>query len=243
MKIYAIIYKTTCLVNGKIYIGQHKIQSQKTLDPWYIGSGKPKFERALKKYGVENFKREILCKITKYDEALTNYLEEFFITKYKSRNDEIGYNILKGAVSEHNPMTLKEVRMKVSKTMKKLFEDPRKNPMYGHKHSDDTKHKISEKAKGRRSPRKGIKLSDETKRKISEGVKLRCLDENFRKKLSETHKGILIGDKSPSFGKILINNGKISKMHPRDKKIPRGWKKGGLPRQRLTNKDMRYGRH
>ena len=32
-------------------------------------------------------------------------------------------------------------------------------------------------------------------------------------------------------------------MHPRDKKIPRGWKKGGLPRQRLTNKDMRYGRH
>lgn len=37
--IYVIVYKTTCLVNGKIYIGQHYIQSQKTLDPWYIGSG------------------------------------------------------------------------------------------------------------------------------------------------------------------------------------------------------------
>lgn len=29
MKVYAIIYKTTCLVNGKIYIGQHFVKSQK----------------------------------------------------------------------------------------------------------------------------------------------------------------------------------------------------------------------
>ena len=55
-----IIYKTTCLINNKIYIGQHKIRYPSTLDPWYLGSGKA-FQAALKKYGVENFKREILA--------------------------------------------------------------------------------------------------------------------------------------------------------------------------------------
>lgn len=75
MKVYAIIYKTTCLVNGKIYIGQHFVKSQKTLDPWYIGSGKPKFERALNKYGADNFKRDIICKVTVFDIALINFLD------------------------------------------------------------------------------------------------------------------------------------------------------------------------
>lgn len=60
-----IIYKTACVVNGKIYIGQHKIKDSKTLDPWYIGSGYPKFDNALQKYGKINFKRDIICIINK----------------------------------------------------------------------------------------------------------------------------------------------------------------------------------
>lgn len=236
MKVYAIIYKTTCLVNGKIYIGQHFVKSQKTLDPWYIGSGKPKFERALNKYGVDNFKREIICKVTVFDIALINFLEEFFITKYQSRNDDIGYNILKGSVSECNPMSLKEVRLKVSKSMKRLFKDPRNNPMYGKKQSEETRRKIANKAKGRQSPRKGVKLSEETKQRIREGVKAKCSSDEFRQKLSDSHKGILLGEKSPNFGKFLINNGNISKMHPKYKPIPRGWRKGGLPRRVIIQK-------
>lgn len=236
MKVYAIIYKTTCLINGKIYIGQHFVKSQKTLDPWYIGSGKPKFERALNKYGAKNFKRDIICKITVCDIALINFLEEFFINKYNSRNDAIGYNILKGSVAECNPMSLKEVRLKVSKSMKELFKDPRNNPMYGKKQSEEARNKISEKAKGRKSTRKGVKLSDETKQRIREGVKARCSSEEFRQKLSDSHKGILLGEKSPNFGKFLINNGKISRMHPKNKPIPRGWRKGGLPRRVIIQK-------
>lgn len=119
----------------------------------------------MNKYGVDNFKREIICKITVFDIALINFLEEFFITKYQSRNDDIGYNILKGSVSECNPMSLKEVRLKVSKSMKRLFKDPRNNPMYGKKQSEETRRKIANKAKGRQSPRKGVKLSEETKTK------------------------------------------------------------------------------
>ena len=45
-----IIYKTTCTVNNKIYIGQHKTDN---IDDGYIGSGKL-ITSAIKKYGKKN---------------------------------------------------------------------------------------------------------------------------------------------------------------------------------------------
>jgi hypothetical protein len=51
----SIIYKTTNLVNGKIYVGQHYTSA----DDGYLGSGL-KIIRAIKKYGKENFFRETI---------------------------------------------------------------------------------------------------------------------------------------------------------------------------------------
>jgi hypothetical protein len=50
------IYITTNLINGKQYVGSHN----GTEDDNYLGSGKPAFSNALKKYRKENFKREVL---------------------------------------------------------------------------------------------------------------------------------------------------------------------------------------
>jgi hypothetical protein len=54
---YYIVYKTTNLVNKKYYIGCHKT---KIIEDGYYGSGKA-IIAALKKYGINNFKREILA--------------------------------------------------------------------------------------------------------------------------------------------------------------------------------------
>jgi len=51
------IYKTTNLVNNKIYIGIHKSDNIKNDN--YIGSGK-ELKRAIDAFGEDNFKRQIL---------------------------------------------------------------------------------------------------------------------------------------------------------------------------------------
>jgi len=53
---YFFTYKTTNRINGKIYYGKHETHN---LEDGYLGSG-VRFSRAVKKYGAENFTREVL---------------------------------------------------------------------------------------------------------------------------------------------------------------------------------------
>ena len=89
---YGIIYKTTNLSNGKIYIGQHKCN---TVDfDGYFGSGVV-FTKALKKYGPENFKREVLSVVDSPFQAdiEEKYYIEIFTNAFGRNNM---YNISEG---------------------------------------------------------------------------------------------------------------------------------------------------
>ena len=75
---YGYIYKTTNLINGKIYIGQKK---SKTFVKTYLGSGTI-IQRAIKKYGVENFDVVLIEKCFSKEELCER--EIFHIAKEES---------------------------------------------------------------------------------------------------------------------------------------------------------------
>jgi hypothetical protein len=83
-----IIYKTTNLINDKIYVGQSCNNNSN-----YYGSGKY-ILNALKKYGKENFKKEILI-VCKNKHEL-NWSERYCIVWQGSRDYNGGYNLTDG---------------------------------------------------------------------------------------------------------------------------------------------------
>lgn len=208
MKIYGIIYKTTCLVNGKIYIGQTVHWRDKS----YLGSGVALVE-AVKKYGKNKFKRKIL-KIC-YNQKQLDAWEMIMIRKYNSTDKNIGYNVLVGTANKFgsgNPTHMKEVvekirkkkkgkwggdkcywygkhlseetRKKLSDKAKKRFSNPIYHPMYGKHLSEEAKDKISKSRIGKSSARKGVVLTEETKEKLRIANKGKHLSEETRRRIS-----------------------------------------------------------
>ena len=93
MNKFFTIYKITNKINGKVYIGQHKVKSLFARDN-YLGSGGKRYQNAIKKYGKQNFSKEIITIAMTQSEA--DVLEKYYIKKYDSTNPEKGYNILVG---------------------------------------------------------------------------------------------------------------------------------------------------
>ena len=87
---YGYVYKITCLVNGKIYIGQHKGSS---FDKRYFGSGKA-LRNSIKKHGRKNFLCEVIEFCSTKEEL--NEREIFWISELNSTDTNIGYNITHG---------------------------------------------------------------------------------------------------------------------------------------------------
>jgi hypothetical protein len=86
---YYVIYKITNILNNKIYIGYH---STKNLDDDYMGSGKG-IRLAIQKYGITNFKKEILYVFPTKIEALC-IEKELVNAEFIAREDT--YNIKLG---------------------------------------------------------------------------------------------------------------------------------------------------
>lgn len=201
------IYKITNTVNSNIYIGQTVNISKRWSDHKSSKKNHPLYN-AMKKYGVENFKFEVLCEMEDQEEV--NNLEINLIYKFDSTNREKGYNLDLGGngAGKHSD----ETKLKISESNKGRNKG-RIPHNKGKKTSEEIKRKISLANKGRISPNKGKKgqiahnkgkkTSEEIKKKISASVKKSMTDEvrkkisdskknpseETRKKLSESHKG------------------------------------------------------
>ena len=122
---YGFIYITTNLVNGKRYLGQRTFTQG-----WqnYLGSGTA-FKRALKKYGEENFHKDIIyiC----YSQEELNQVEyelSVFLDVVESDNF---YNLVYGGGTSRGWHQSQETRDKIGQKAKDRLLDPKNHPMYG----------------------------------------------------------------------------------------------------------------
>ncbi len=88
---YYYVYQITNLINGKIYVGKHK-SSLPPDENRYYGSGH-QIKLAIKKYGIENFKKEVLHYCSSLEEMSAK--EAQIVTEeFVGRKDT--YNMHKG---------------------------------------------------------------------------------------------------------------------------------------------------
>lgn len=153
---YYYIYKITNLINGKIYIGQHTTSN---LDDGYMGSGKILI-RAIKKYGVENFRKEIQGFYE--NESELNYVERMLVDQtFVDRPDT--YNLTLGGIKpptsfgKNNPMYGKSSFYKCSvkekaDRCKRIGESVKK---YWKTHPGESKKKLGRSRFGKDNPMYG----------------------------------------------------------------------------------------
>ena len=102
MSMKYIVYCTTCLVNGKVYIGVHKTEDPNKFDRyignglevgWTINNPVTAFQRAIKKYGYSKFKRSTLYVFDNEEDAYNKEAEIVnidFIKRKDNYNTALG---------------------------------------------------------------------------------------------------------------------------------------------------------
>ena len=120
-----VIYITTNLVNGKKYLGKDSKNRES-----YLGSGKY-LKAAIKKYGKNNFEKEIIEYCSNLDEL--NNREVFWLKKLQCKSDDNFYNIID---------TITPCRQ--GKPLSKEHRDKIRRSSIGKKHTQQTRELLSD---------------------------------------------------------------------------------------------------
>lgn len=194
------IYKITCTVTGKFYIGsakdiRHRLARHKS-DLGRNVHHNTLLQRAVNKYGKDMFEFEILEFVDDTESLLQR--EQHYLDTLNPCDINIGFNLAIEAGSRLGVPATEETKAKISKTLT------------GRKHTEETKLKISEAHKGKKLPEEhynkwqagkaryvekyghpllGKKKSKESIEKWRESIKDYKITEETRAKMSLKQKG------------------------------------------------------
>jgi group I intron endonuclease len=136
-----IVYKITNTVNNKVYFGVTQQPLKKRWQQHKCNSNKKSYHlyNAMKKYGFENFNIEVVFEADTKKDMQNKEIELIFL--HKSNDRLFGYNNSTGGESSRKGVKLtQEQKDKIS-----IYQKNRKRIP----HSEETKKKMREKAKGR----------------------------------------------------------------------------------------------
>lgn len=212
---FYLIYKTTNIKNGKIYIGAHKTSN---IDDGYMGSGRH-LNLAIKKYGIENFIKEILFKFDNKDDM---YAKEHEIVneEFVSRKDT--YNIKIGGSGGFDYINNNPQKFLTEKRLKSLMSQKEANQIRAEKFKTNLEFK--EKILVHMKMMKEISQQNNPNGTFFN----KNHTDTTKEKMSVSHIGKHDGNKNSQYGTMWITNGITSKKINKNDSIPKGWNKGRI---------------
>lgn len=209
------IYKTTCNITKRYYIGMH---STSNLEDGYLGSGK-RLRYSIRKYGKENHTKEILEFLPTREELIireSEIVDKILISDKMNMNLCVGGQggfISSDGVKKGRKKTDKILLEKYGKDFRKIISKNYQNSL-----SNNEKKERNEKIKNKlkeinfnHSTFKGRHHSNESKNKIGKSNSLKQK-----------------GKKNSQYGTCWITNGVESKKIYKGDLIPKGWKLGRI---------------
>lgn len=222
---YGIVYKITCLINNKIYIGKTTRSIQERFREHLYSADSDRsyisyLYNAINKYGSQNFIIEEIEQCT--SEAQLNEREIHWISTLHSQDSSIGYNIQNGGEGGN----IRSKEWQPSAKQLAALEYGRHLPA-----SEKQKQQLSKR-------RKNIVVTNETREKLRKASTGRIMTSQTRKKLSDSHKGLKMPERSESqraryaassSNRIHIHKGNQNKNPKREdlqKYLSDGWQLG-----------------
>ena len=205
-----VIYKTTCLITGRYYIGMH---STDDLADGYIGSGK-RLWSSIKKYGTQHHICEVLEHLPSREELR---LRETALVDSALLKDPLCMNLALGGGYgwEHyntspnykSPLT-KEIALKGSKLGTAKLKQKLLDPVFVAEQSSRIKTGLERSTYVPGNSFRGKTHTAETKLRMSQAGKCRT------------------GSSNPQYGTCWITNDVENKKVKRDSQLEEGWKHG-----------------
>lgn len=169
--------------SGKFYVGRH---STENIDDGYVGSGK--WVRSIKDTNI--LEKEILDFYDDFDSLVS--AEQKLIAEHINDPNNMNFNLSPVGFStgkmnpakdnserkkrservsgDGNPAKMLEVRIKISRSLKRRFLEKENHPMFGKFHTETSKNKIRDSKIGScASPETKLKLSDINRNRVLSG--------------------------------------------------------------------------